>query len=161
MISKPATSSWPHRETTPQRIAILAAADRLLTGAPTRSTGNLSVIQLAIEADVKYWVVAQKHTDLRDHFQQLGAQNRPAASSVRDHVRESLARLQREHQRLKDHCARLEDLVQTYAVAINELTLENGAIRDSVGRDRVTLFPDSGTRQIECRPRLDYEAYQL
>jgi hypothetical protein len=43
-------------------MAILAAADRLLAGTPRLSTGNLSVVQLATEADVKYWVVAQKHT---------------------------------------------------------------------------------------------------
>ncbi len=53
MTAKPATSSWPDRESEPQRVAILAAADRLLTGTPDRSTGNLSVVQLAIEADIK------------------------------------------------------------------------------------------------------------
>lgn len=53
-----ATDSWPTQETDPQRRAILAAADRLLAGAPCRSTGNLSVVQLVVEADVKYWVVA-------------------------------------------------------------------------------------------------------
>ncbi|WP_215542823.1 hypothetical protein [Amycolatopsis sp. CA-230715] len=49
-----------------QRIAILHAADRLLASSPQGSTGNLSTVQLAVEADVKYWVVAQKHPDLRD-----------------------------------------------------------------------------------------------
>ena len=80
MIARPATTSWPYRESTPQRVAILCAADRLVTGTPVGSTGNLSVTQLAIEADVKYWVVAQKHTDLRDHFQLLATQRcrRPA-----------------------------------------------------------------------------------
>jgi hypothetical protein len=48
-----------HHETDPQRIAILTAADRLLAGTPKRSTGNLSIVQLAVEANVKYWVVAQ------------------------------------------------------------------------------------------------------
>lgn len=66
-----AIDSWPTQETDPHRSAILAAADRLLAGTPLRSTGNLSVVQLAIEADVKYWVVAQRHTDLRDHFHHL------------------------------------------------------------------------------------------
>jgi hypothetical protein len=51
---KTATSSWPHDETDPERVEILAAADRLLAGSPTRSTGNLSVVQLAAEADIKY-----------------------------------------------------------------------------------------------------------
>ncbi|PZS22902.1 MAG: hypothetical protein DLM61_25000 [Pseudonocardiales bacterium] len=112
LIVKPASSSWPHRESEPQRVAILAAADRLLTGTPERSTGNLSVSQLAIEADVKYWVLAQKHTDLRDHFQRLAAQTRQAASVARDHNHDPFARLQREQRELKQHCARLEDLVR-------------------------------------------------
>jgi len=71
-----ATNSWPTRETDPQRVAILAAADRLLAGTPQRSTGNLSIVQLAVEADLKYWIVAQKHTDLRDYFQHLAAKAR-------------------------------------------------------------------------------------
>jgi hypothetical protein len=50
-----ATDNWPEIETDPQRQALLTAADRLLAGTPTRSTGNLSVVQLAIEADVRYW----------------------------------------------------------------------------------------------------------
>jgi septal ring factor EnvC (AmiA/AmiB activator) len=142
VIVKPATNSWPHPESKPQRVAILAAADRLLTGAPDRSTGNLSVVQLAIEADIKYWLVAQKHTDLRDHFQQLVAQTRQTASDTRD----QFARLQREHQKLKDHCARLEDLVQAYAVVINELSLENGAIRDQAHGGQVTPLSAPRTR---------------
>jgi hypothetical protein len=66
-----ATSAWSTRESNPQRVAILDAADRLLAGTPQRSTGNLSVVQLAAEADLKYWIVVQKHPDLRDHFQRL------------------------------------------------------------------------------------------
>jgi hypothetical protein len=136
-----ATSSWPHRENDPQRIAILAAADRLLAGTPDRSTGNLSVVQLALEADVKYWVVAQKHSDLRDHFQRLTAQRRHVARPAPDRTRDASARLQRDHRELKQHCARLEALVQTYAVVINELTLENNAIRERGDRGNVTPLP--------------------
>ena len=147
MTVKPATRTWPHHESEPQRVAILAAADRLLTGAPDRSTGNLSVIQLAIEADIKYWVVAQKHTDLRDHFQQMAAQTRPAANAVPDPTRDLFAQLQREHQQLKDHCARLEDLVQTYAVVINELSLENGVIREQAHPGHVTPLPAPHARR--------------
>jgi hypothetical protein len=123
-----ATSSWPHHETDPQRVAILTAADRLLAGTPTRSTGNLSVVQLAIEADVKYWIVAQKHTDLRDHFQQLTVHARQTASAVRDN-HDGFSRLRQEHAKLKAQCAGLEQLIQTYARVINELALENESLR--------------------------------
>lgn len=126
---KTATNSWPHQETDEQRVEILAAADRLLAGTPTRSTGNLSVVQLATEAAVKYWVVAQKHTDLRDHFQQLTIQTRQTAAAVRDN-HDPYTRLQREHAALKAHCAGLEQLLQNYARVINELALENEALRN-------------------------------
>jgi FtsZ-binding cell division protein ZapB len=135
-----ATSSWPHQETDPQRVAILAAADRLLAGTPTRSTGNLSVVQLAAEADVKYWVVAQKHTDLRDHFQQLTVQARQIAATVRDN-QDGFDRLRSEHAELKAHCAGLEQLIQTYARVINELTLENEALREQTTNPQTAITP--------------------
>lgn len=120
-----ATAGWPADEDEPERAAILAAADRLLAGAPHRSTGRLSIVQLAVEADVKYWVVAQKHPDLRDHFKQLAANagHTPAAAV------QPIAIHADELGQLKQHCDRLENLVRTYAVAINELDLENRALR--------------------------------
>jgi formylmethanofuran:tetrahydromethanopterin formyltransferase len=51
-----------------ERDAIQAAAGRLLAGAPTRSTGALTVLQLAAEAGVKRWVLTHKHPDLRQAF---------------------------------------------------------------------------------------------
>jgi hypothetical protein len=135
-----ATSSWPHHETDPQRVAILTAADRLLAGTPTRSTGNLSIVQLAAEADVKYWVVAQKHTDLRDHFQQLTAQARQTAATVRDN-HDGFDRLRREHAELKAHCAGLEHLIQTYARIINELAVENEALRGQTINPQAAVTP--------------------
>jgi hypothetical protein len=71
MIMTTATATWPASESNPQRMAILHATDRPLAGTPWHSSGNLSIAQLAVEAQVKYWVVAQRHTDLRDHFQSL------------------------------------------------------------------------------------------
>ena len=120
-----ANAGWPADEGDPERAAILAAADRLLAGAPHRSTGRLSIVQLAIEADVKYWVVAQKHPDLRDHFKHLAAiadQTPPAAA-------QPIVTRADELRQLKQHRDSLEHLVRTYAVAINELDLENRALR--------------------------------
>ena len=130
-----ATTTWPTHETNPQRIAILAAADRLLAGAPRRSTGNLSVVQLATEADVKYWIVAQKHTDLRDHFQRLAATARqpPELQAPADDPQEK-------HDELREHCAGLEALLQTYANVIIELARENEALRAAPGRENITPF---------------------
>lgn len=136
-----ATASWTTPETDPQRKAILAAADRLLAGTPRYSSGNLSVVQLAVEAQVKYWVVAQRHTDLRNHFQALvqaighGCGTARRASAEPDRLRE-------ERDRLRQHCAGLEELVRTYAAVINELALENRALRDqATPRGNVTPLP--------------------
>ena len=135
-----ATASWTTSETDPQRKAILAAADRLLAGTARYSSGNLSVVQLAIEAQVKYWVVAQRHTDLRDHFQALVRANgrSPGATQRTDAERDQL---REERDRLRQHCAGLEQLVQTYAAVINELAIENQALRDQLRTPSATVTP--------------------
>jgi hypothetical protein len=135
-----ATSTWPTQETDPQRTAILAAADRLLAGTPRRSTGNLSIVQLAVEAGVKYWIVAQRHTDLRDHFQNLAktAGNTPAAFRK---TLDAHNQLKAERDRLRQHCDGLEQIIQTYAKVINELTLENQILRDQLTQPRRNVAP--------------------
>lgn len=135
-----ATDTGPHTETDPQRQALLAAADRLLAGTPTRSTGNLSVVQLAVEADVKYWVVAQKHSDLRDHFQRLATNARNAPATLGD-TPSTHDQLVSDHAALKKHCAGLEELVTVYATAINELALENEILREQHVGARATVTP--------------------
>lgn len=145
-MNKTASASWPNRETDAQRIAILAAADRLLSGKPTRSTGNLSIVQLAKEAKVKYWIVAQKHTDLRDHFQRLAVPARQAAATIHDE-QDPYTMLRREHDVLKVHCDGIEQLLRTYATVINELTLENLALRAAADNNHnVAVLPASRTR---------------
>jgi hypothetical protein len=135
-----AKESWTTPETDPQRKAILAAAYRLLSGTPRHSTGNLSVVQLAAEAQVKYWIVAQRHTDLRDHFQALvraaGSTPHPAR---RTHAAQD--RLRDERDQRRQHCAEFEELVRTYAVVINELSIENQALRDQVQTSSTTVTP--------------------
>lgn len=139
-MNRTASTSWPHTETDPQRIDILAAADRLLAGAPKQSSGNLSIVQLAREANVKYWVVAQKHTALRDHFQRLAVPARKAAAAFHA-SQDPLTVLQKDHAALKAHCDGLEHLLQTYATVINELTLQNEALHAQSGSTATTVIP--------------------
>ena len=147
-IVKTATTAWATTETDPQRIAILHAADRLLAGSPQRSTGNLSTVQLAVEADVKYWVVAQKHPDLRDHFQQLAHHARRTAAEFRDN-HDPYTQLQRDHDTLKKHCAGLEHLIRTYAHVINELSLENQTLRDQHAARHASVTPFRTSHKAE------------
>ncbi|MGW4888241.1 hypothetical protein [Streptomyces murinus] len=51
-----------------ERERINAAIDRLLTGAPTRSSGSLTVEALAAEADVHRMALYKRHSDLRELF---------------------------------------------------------------------------------------------
>ncbi len=51
-----------------RRVQIEAAMDRLLAGTPLRSAGKLTIVSLAIEADVMRHVLTHKHTDLKDRF---------------------------------------------------------------------------------------------
>ncbi|SIA52776.1 Uncharacterised protein [Mycobacteroides abscessus subsp. abscessus] len=66
----------------PIRDQILAAMDRLLAGQPLRSTGRLSVSQLAVEADLPRWHLTHQHVDLKELFQAKvrNADGAPAAS---------------------------------------------------------------------------------
>lgn len=139
-MNRTASASWRQHETDDHRIAILNAADRLLSGAPRSSSGNLSIVQLAKEANVKYWVVAQKHTDLRDHFQRLAVAARTAASQYQS-SRNELAELRADHNALKKHCTGLEQLLRTYAIVINELTTENEALKVQAATNIGTVTP--------------------
>jgi hypothetical protein len=146
-----ATNAWPHAETDPQRQALLVAADRLLAGTPRHSTGNLSVVQLAIEAQVKYWIVAQKHTDLRDHFQQLIAHAGKIPIAFRDTL-DAYDTLVEKHAELRHHCANLEQLVTLYATALNELALENKVLREQAAEQGGTVTSLSTRQQSHQQP---------
>ena len=115
----------------PVRRSILAAVDRLLTGAPIRSTsGRLSISQLAVEAGIERWRLTHQHTDLKDQFQQrvrqLDADRGRQTKAVSD-----LEALRHDHAELRRHCATLEERLRTYATVINLLALENTALSSS------------------------------
>ncbi|MFF4617736.1 hypothetical protein [Nonomuraea jabiensis] len=51
-----------------ERERITAAIDRLLAGAPTRSSGSLTIEALAAEADVNRMALYKRHADLGELF---------------------------------------------------------------------------------------------
>jgi len=104
-----------------ERDAIQAAIQRLLAGTPSRSTGALTVLQLAAEAGVKRWVLTHKHPDLRKAFedQRQAANGVPAAYQ---HLHGQIADLEAANARLRADNAELAERVDTYAQVIRELT---------------------------------------
>ncbi|MFZ3494392.1 hypothetical protein ACODT5_14420 [Streptomyces sp. 5.8] len=114
------------------RTAILAAMDRLLAGTPLRSTGRLSVSQLALEAGVKRWYLTHQYLDLKDLFQARvkATGNTPAAFAKR---LDEFDLLKKKHAELLKYTAELEERFEIYAASINLLSLENAALAEQLG----------------------------
>lgn len=113
-------------EKDPVRKKILAAMDRLLAGTPLRSTGHLSISQLAAEAGIGRWHLTHQHTDLKELFQaSVQSAAAQAASSARQ--LSEAEQLKAQHARLAAHCAELEEQLARYAAVISLLQLEKAA----------------------------------
>ena len=104
---------------------IRAAMDRLLTGQPLRTTGALTIVGLAQEANVKRHVLTHRHTDLKDEFNaRVRAQHHVppqlAAANDRNHL------LQRRLDATLEDNRRLSDQVHALARQLN-LTVSEAA----------------------------------
>ncbi|MFV0138176.1 hypothetical protein ACLGIH_34400 [Streptomyces sp. HMX87] len=84
---------------TAERERINAAIERLLTGAPTRSSGSLTVEALAAEADVHRMALYKRHSDLRELFNERVRNERKQMPASEKRLRKENATLQ---QSLKD-----------------------------------------------------------
>jgi hypothetical protein len=122
-----------------------AAADRLIAGAPLRSTGKLTIRDLAAEAGIKRWILTHKHPRLmrsyQAEFSHLGKVSEPVRAA-----RDEAGRLQGDLVKVRTDNKRLRLLVDTYAALIRELTDE--LIEAQAERDRALeelgRFRDSG-----------------
>jgi len=123
-----------------ERDAIQAAIARLLAGTPTRSTGALTVLQLAAEAGVKRWALTHKHPDLRKAFedQRQAVNGVPAAYQ---HLHGQITDLQAANQRLHREKAELAERVDTYAQVIRGLTASLETLRAMPQLDNVRRPP--------------------
>ncbi len=108
---------------TTERDAIRAAADRLLDGIPLRSTGDLTVVQLAAEASVKRWLLPHKHRDLAEQFQaraRLLAGDPPPIAALKKKISD----LEDANTTLRAADTERQALTEFYAHVINELSVE-------------------------------------
>lgn len=106
-----------------ERDAIIAAMHRLLAGCSQRSTGALTVLQLAAEAGVKRWVLTHKHPDLKTEFEQRRAKASgiPAAYQT---LAAKVTDLDAANQRLRAENSELRQRVDAYAQTIYRLAAE-------------------------------------
>jgi hypothetical protein len=135
----------------PARIAIQAAADRLLAGTPLRSTGELTVMQLACEAGVKRWLLTHKHRDLAEQFQarvRLADQDPPPVVELKKRIQQ----LTDDNARLRADNAKHKALTTYYAHIINKLSAE----LEQITAERDQLL--GNVRPIAAAPSLRHRA---
>ncbi|MDT9686672.1 hypothetical protein RND61_32100 [Streptomyces sp. TRM76323] len=131
-----------------ERGAIQAAIQRLLAGTPTRSTGALTVVQLAAEAGVKRWVLTHKHPDLRQGFEAAreSVNGIPAAFQ---HLQAKVDDLEATNKRLRKRNSELAERNEIYAQVIHALTTELTELRqDRSLPTNVRRLPTEPTRSL-------------
>jgi seryl-tRNA synthetase len=133
-----------------ERERIRAAMDRILAEAPERSNGALTVVALAIEADVPRNALTQRHTDLKNEFYQR-VRERGAPSEDETRLRATIARLKKTIEAKNSELAQARADVPALVRAVNQLTLENQQLRGmrSSAGGSVVPFP----AQQPPRPR--------
>jgi septal ring factor EnvC (AmiA/AmiB activator) len=116
----------PHRDA--ERHTITAAMQRLFDGRPERSTGALTVLQLAAEAGVKRWVLTHKHPDPKTEFerQRAAVNGVPAAYQG---LAAQISDLTATNERLRIQNSELQQRVDAYAQAIYRLSAEVQQLR--------------------------------
>ncbi|MFD0622202.1 hypothetical protein ACFQ2K_05860 [Streptomyces sanglieri] len=135
-------------------VKLRAAAERLLAGTPLHSSGKLTILDLAEEAQVKRWLLTHKYPNTlmakyQAEFKAARHKSEPVkkAEAELDRLRDDLARVRTEKRQLSE-------LVGTYAVMIEQLARERAeaiAERDEAlaARDAalgVTALPPSPQR---------------
>ena len=124
-----------------ERGQIHAAMDRLLAGTPLRSDGALTVVSLAVEADVKRHVLTHRHTDLKDEFYaRVRAQGQVPASEQK--LRDELEAAQQKLAEAREENRQLKASVEAFARIVNVLTAENDRLtRQQSEPGNRTLIP--------------------
>jgi len=118
-----------------ERNAITAAMQRLLAGRPLRSSGDLTIVALAEEAGLRRNKLTHKHTDLKDLFYaEVKARNGIPASEIK--LREQVTILKTRNESLRQERDDYRAATETFARAINMLTVENDTLREELDKRR-------------------------
>ncbi len=120
-----------------ERQAITAAIERLLAGKPLQSSGALDIVTLAEEAGVKRNKLTHKHADLKDLFYaERKARDGVAESEIT--LREEIATLKEKIKNLREERDEYRIASETFARAMNVLTIENTNLRKEIDKNRST-----------------------
>lgn len=103
-----------------ERHLIQKASERLLAGEPMRSTGELTVVQLAVEAGVKRWLLTHRHVDLAQKFQ-AAARQLSYESPLLEPWKQRVTQLEKDLKEAHTENANLRKLNNAYARTIHNL----------------------------------------
>jgi hypothetical protein len=121
-----------------ERARILAAIDRILDESPLHSTGALTVVALAQEAQVPRNALTQRHVDLKNTFYEHIRKRKEVPESER-RLRSQIAKMKR----LRE--AELEELQVLRAEnallvgALHQSQMENRDLRKEIGAPNARL----------------------
>ncbi|WP_280328977.1 hypothetical protein [Nocardia wallacei] len=129
-----------------ERDRIRAAMDRILDGTPDRTNGALTIVALALEADVPRNALTQRHTDLKNEFYTRVAE-RGAPSELEAQLRAKIAKLKKTIENKNTELTRARRDVPALVRVVNQLTVENQRLREALANPRatVTLLPSRPT----------------
>jgi len=123
-----------------ERDRIRAAMERIRAGTPERSTGALTIVALAQEADVPRNALTQRHTDLKNEFYQH-VQERGGPSELETRLRKTIAKLKATIENKNRELNQLRIDVPGLARVINQLTLENHQLREQLTQSSEAIIP--------------------
>jgi hypothetical protein len=123
-----------------ERMRIRAAMDRILAGAPERSNGALTIVALAIEADVPRNALTQRHPDLKNEFYEH-VKARGGTPDVETRLRKKIVDLKTTIANKNDELAQLRADVEGFLAENTRLTLENQEMRDILSGNSANIIP--------------------
>jgi septal ring factor EnvC (AmiA/AmiB activator) len=123
-----------------ERDRIRAAMQRILDGVPQRSNGALTVVALALEADVPRNALTQRHPDLKNEFYELVAE-RDATPEIETQLRATIAKLKRTIANKNRELIQFKTDFPALLRAVNQLTLENQQLREALANPHGTVVP--------------------
>lgn len=129
-----------------ERDRIRAAMQRILDGVPQRSNGALTVVALALEADVPRNALTQRHPDLKNEFYELVAE-RGATPEIEAQLRATVAKLKATIANKNREIAQFRTDFPGLIRVVNQLTLENQQLREAIANPHGTVIPFSSTNR--------------
>ncbi|MFJ2663800.1 hypothetical protein ACIO14_05575 [Nocardia fluminea] len=126
-----------------ERERIRAAMNRILDGMPNRSNGALTIVALALEAEVPRNALTQRHTDLKNEFYARAAE-RGGTSELETQLRAVIAKLKKTIENKNTELAQLRRDVPALVRVVNQLTLENQELREALSNPHAVVVPFPG-----------------